>query len=338
MRFNKEIIIHLVLAIVMLGIAGRILLPLLYDFMKGKTLGLNKKGDDFDYLVKKQKELLKSQYNIIETNQKNENTNSKNQSSKSTHYNEIKKELSWGGTEYVKELQTKIKKDYSYQFGESKFSAFILLCDRRGYLQFLNAQSDKINRENIINFMSTCFIFFVMIDENKEKSLNFTENCAKKINCSPIELSLAIQLKILLHPNAIKIKEERIFSDQFVLGQYSDETLQKIISSIVSEEANLWAKSPSLFFEEMSLFLTYANLLSPIIRPKNKLDFEGALNSLNLDTNCSLEEIKKRYKKLAQIFHPDKIVPQKLPKSLETRAIQKFNIIQESFEILNSRK
>jgi curved DNA-binding protein CbpA len=51
-----------------------------------------------------------------------------------------------------------------------------------------------------------------------------------------------------------------------------------------------------------------------------------------------LEEVKKLYKKLALQKHPDKIVSQKLPKVLERRAFERFNKIQEAYEVITSAK
>jgi curved DNA-binding protein CbpA len=71
---------------------------------------------------------------------------------------------------------------------------------------------------------------------------------------------------------------------------------------------------------------------------KNKKDVETAYEILGASPDLSLEEVKKLYKKLALQKHPDKIVSQKLPKVLERRAFERFNKIQEAYEVITSAK
>jgi hypothetical protein len=332
MAINKEIIIRVTIGIAFFGFVARVLAPLLFDKMKGKSLGLSK-DQDFDYMVKRQQELLKSQYKISPNSKAQSVINQIN-----PEMQKIKNELSWGGNEFQKDIKTKISKDFSYQFSDSKISSFLTLIERRNYLYFIETTDNKIDKDSIINFLSALFILFVLIDEIKNKELNFTENCAKKLNIKPIELALSLQIKILMSPKLTNIKPERIYVDHLVLHQFSDDTLRNAIDTIIHAEANLWKKSLSTFFEELSLFLNYASILSPIEKLNHKEDVENAAKILEVNVTDSIEDIKKKYKKMALVFHPDKIIPKKLPHPIEKKAIQKFNVIQESFEILSDRK
>jgi DnaJ-domain-containing protein 1 len=102
---------------------------------------------------------------------------------------------------------------------------------------------------------------------------------------------------------------------------------------IARKEANLWAKGPSQLFEELTLALKYASMLSPIPKLKNRKDLDTALEILDLKVTDDISEIKKAYKKIALTYHPDKIVSLKLPKYLEKKAIERFNQIQEAYEV-----
>lgn len=336
MQLNKEFLTKTVFAGVFILIGFRIIVPLLFDKIKGKSLGLSNRPDDIDYMIKKQKEILKSQYNLIETAKPKEKSSSKENTPQ--EINKVQNELSWGGTELQKDLKNKIVQSFGYQFSDSKITAFLTLLEKKNYLAYLNDESDKISKDSINNFLCAIFIFLVICDEIKQKDLSFTKKCADKLGLDSEVLALAIQIKLLSSNNEIKLKENLIYSNKLILSQISDETRLQSIGKIISQEANLWKRSPSMFFEELSLYLTYAEYLKPVQKLKNKQDLEAAYANFNETQDCDLENIKKKYKKLAQKYHPDKVTPQKLPKEIEKAAIEKFNIIQESFQLITSRK
>lgn len=323
MPLNKDLIIKLIVTTITVLFALRVFIPLIIDKLKGKDLGLSKNTGEIDYLIKKQKDFLKSTYNV-------------QSSSKPNHpVNEIKNEINWGGTELKKSLKDNLQKNYNYQFSDSKLSSFFHLIEKRNYLSLIN--DEKINKENILNLFSSLFIFLVLIDENKQNEFHFTEKCAKKINISALELTLAIQLKIVLINKYFKLKDEVIFSDHPILHKISDESLNKTINEIIIQEWVLWAKSPSYFFEELSLYVQYATLISPMNKLIDKNDLKNARINLSIDENSDLELIKKNYKKLAISFHPDKVSSMKLPTNVEQIVKNKFQIIQQSFEIVSKQ-
>lgn len=332
MPINKELIIRIVIAFVFFAFVARILLPLLYDALKGKSMGLSKNDSDIDYLIKKEKEALKSKYRINASNQ-----NAPALALKSPEVQKIKNELSWGGNDLQKEIKQKLNKDFSYAFGDNKIAAYLTLVEKRNYLTFVDMENEKIEKSQIINFLCALFILLNIIEEIKEKELVFTNKCAKKIGISAEELALAIQIKILSSGHTKNIKTEKIYSDQLILSQFSEDSFRGAIEEIINHEAKNWQKSLSTLFEELTLFINYAQMLSPIKKPENKNDLETALLAIGATAEDDLDSIKKKYKKLAQSFHPDKIIPKKLPGPLEKKAIAKFNIIQEAYDIINDR-
>jgi DnaJ-domain-containing protein 1 len=178
-----------------------------------------------------------------------------------------------------------------------------------------------------------------MIEEIRTKDFTLIGNVAKKCHLNPNELLLALQLKILyiLHQKK-EMKEDKLFSDTPVLNQFSEDTIKSVIEALLKKEANLWAKGHSLFFEELSLFLNYAHILSPMPLLQGKKDIDTAHKILGTTPEMDIEEIKKIYKKTALAKHPDKIGSQKLPKILEKKAISQFGKIQESYEIILASK
>lgn len=82
--------------------------------------------------------------------------------------------------------------------------------------------------------------------------------------------------------------------------------------------------------EKAELFHT----LSPLPPLKGKNDREGALKSLGLNPDSSLEQIKKQYKKLARLKHPDRLKGKGIPAEFESIATENFTQIKEAYDIL----
>lgn len=344
MLIHKEIIIRLVITFIIFAIALRIMGPVFMDYLKKKLPGGNA-DSDIDQMIRRQKERLRAQYGLtgdIYTNQKE--VNSVNKTEEVDHTpptKEIKKifhETQWGGGAFVKEIQQEIAKTYSYTMAETKINAFLLLCEKRNYIRNLSPEN-KNNISAIKNYLVTLLLLLLMVEELREKNFFIIERVSKKLSITAEEFALSLQIKILMTASLKKeLKEERIFTEVLVISQYSEETIKDATEFIAKKEANLWAKSPSQLFEELTLALNFANMITPIPKLKNRKDIETAHVILGTNKDLNLDEIKKAYKKLAISKHPDKIISQKLPKVLERKAFERFNKIQEAYEVIMENK
>jgi len=343
MTFNKDIILRLLFAFVFIAVCFRILGPVFMGFIRKKLPGYVPEND-IDQMIRRQKERLRAQYGLageVQTNQWGQRTGREDDQTvvPTAEIKKIYEETKWGGGAFLKDIQQDITKNYGYTMADTKVNAFILLCEKRNYVRYL---SDEHRASNIAlkNFLVTLLLFFLLIEEIREKKFFILDKVAAKLSIPPMELALALQIKILMTISQKKeLKEERIFADTLVISQYSEETVKEATETIARKEANLWAKSSSQLLEELTLALNYANMLSPLPKLKNRKDIETAFQVLGIGAGSSVEEIKKHYKKLALQKHPDKIVSQKLPKMLERKAFDRFNRIQEAYEvILENRK
>lgn len=349
MLIQKDIIIRLIFGFFFIAIVAKVLGPILFGYLKKKLPGQYSAENDIDTMIRRQKERLRSQYGLHGTStevsryakedyRENFVGNSKANTPPSKEIQQIYKETQWGGGEFLKDIQNEIARNYSYTLADSKVNAFILLCEKRNYLRFLT-EENRTSKPAIKNYLITLLILFLLIDELREKKFYIFEKISKKLCINVHEIALALQIKLLITASIKKeLKEERIFSDVLVTNQYSEETIKEASEMIAKKEANLWAKSPSMFFEELTLALSYASLIIPLPRLKNKKDIDTAYEILGINSNQSIEEIKKTYKKIALMKHPDKIVSQKLPKTLEKKAIERFNQIQEAYEVVTAHK
>lgn len=344
MIVDKDIIVRAVLGIVLFVISVKVVGPVIFEILKGKIPGTQNPENDIDSMIRRQKERLRAQYGIAErtdhlisqTHQSETSSELPPRISHSTtkEVEELFKETRWGGGDFVKKMQNEIAKNYSYTLAESKVNAFVLLAEKRKFISYLSIDNQK-SLEAVKNYLSMLMLLLILIDEIRNKEYNLLERVAKKCRVDTMELLLALQIKILQSIATKKaIKEERLFENTPTLHQYSEETMKDSLDSILRKEANLWAKGHSLFFEELSIYLNYADLLIPLPALQSKKDLNTAYDILKISPDLELDEIKKAYKKLAMLRHPDKIGQLNLPKTLEKKALSKFNYIQEAYDII----
>jgi hypothetical protein len=340
MHFHKDIIIRIISGVVFFGFTFMVLAPLLLEYLKKKLPGQYANDTDLDTLIRRQKERLRSQYGLSGDSQIDRTTTvrAENTIKSSSEIQKLFHETHWGGGTFSKELQSEISKKFSYTLADSKINAFINLCERRHYLSYLSGQNSQ-SQEAIKNYLVAMLILSLMLEEAKDKQFYILNKIASKIHVSTDHLALAVQIKLLKSVSLLKnLKDERIFEPRLVLSQYSDDTLRTALEYVAKNEGNIWAKNSSMLFEEMSLALNYSSILFPLPKLKNKKDLDTACLILGITKDLSLEEIKKTYKKIALLKHPDKILSQKLPLILEKKSIEQFNQIQEAYEVITSYK
>lgn len=339
MPLNKDIIIRVGLGLALFVIFTKIVGPVLFEILKRKIPGAHQPDNDIDSMIRGQKERMRSQYGI---NRKDSNPSSLGGTEVQAANKEIEKiykESHWGGGHFTKDIQNEITKFYSYTLAETKVNAFILLSEKRHFLNYLNVKNQE-SFDTIKSYLALLMLFLILIEEIRSRNFSLLERVAKRHSLNPHELALALQLKILfVLSEKRKIKEDRLFEHVLILHQYSEDTMDEALDLILRKEANIWTKGPVFFLEELSLYLTYASILTPTQKVKDKKDITTAYSILNATAEMSIEEIKKIYKKIAMLKHPDKIGQMNLPKILEKKAFTHFGHIQEAYEIIiNLRK
>lgn len=341
MSVNKDIIIRVGLALVLFVVFAKVVGPIIFEIIKRKIPGAYDPDNDIDSMIKNQKNRLRSQYGLVgrqepSTLQK-EITDAPASHVSAPLTKEVEtlyKESRWGGGDFAKGIKDEITKNYSYTLAETKVNAFILLSEKRKYLGYLSLDNQK-SLDAIKHYLSLVMLLLIMIEEIRNKEFNLLDRVAKKCHINPMEFALALQLKILFALSAKReIKEDRLYENKLNLHQYSEDTMKEAMDLILKKEANLWAKGHSLFVEELSLYLTYADVLIPTPKVQNKKDIATAYTILQATPEMEMDEIKKIYKKMAMLKHPDKIGQLKLPKALEKKAILNFNHIQEAYDII----
>ena len=344
MPVNKDIIIRVGLGLVLFVVFAKVVGPVIFEILKRKIPGAYQPDNDIDSMIKRQKERMRSQYGLIGKDpalsilKETDTPDPTPPRAATKEVENLYKESRWGGGDFTKSIQLEITKNYSYTLTETKVNAFILLSEKRHYLNYLSVDNQK-SEVAIKHYLSLVMLFLILVEEIRNREFNLLERVAKKCHLNPMEFALALQLKIL-HAISGKreIKEERLFEHVLTLHQYSEETMKEALDLILRKEANLWAKGHSLFVEELSLHLAYASVLLPIPKVQNKKDITTAYTILNVRPDMDFEEIKKTYKKLAMLKHPDKIGQMNLPKTLEKKALMQFKHIQEAYDIIMAER
>lgn len=349
MSLNKEIIIQLTVTSVVIFMFYKIVAPVIFDYFKNKIPGAYNPENDIDSMIRRQKERLRSQYGLnppptmksVDSSTNNNMEDSQISVSQATteEAKTLFKESKWGGSPYSKKIQDEISKHYGYTLADSKINAFILLAEKKKYLGYLSLDNQK-STVALSHYLSVLLLFLMAVEEIRNKENHLITKMAKKCKISSQQMTLAIQIKVLLAlRNKKEVKEDKIYSTIPVLLSFSEDSMQSAVDSLLKKEANFWARGHSSFFEELALHISYADLLVPLPSLKNKNDLVTARQIFNIDEDVELEEIKKIYKRNALILHPDKIGQLNLPAILEKQALKKFNSIQEAYEILvNERK
>ncbi|MFT6604604.1 MAG: DnaJ like chaperone protein, partial [Bacteriovoracaceae bacterium] len=74
--------------------------------------------------------------------------------------------------------------------------------------------------------------------------------------------------------------------------------------------------------------------LSPLPDLKGKNDIKGALSLFGLKEDATAEQIKKAYKKISMLKHPDRLASKGIPKAFEDIAHENFTRIQSAYELI----
>lgn len=343
MSANKDIIIRVLFGFFLIAIFFKVVAPFIIEMLKKKLPGYHQPENDIDSMIRRQKERLRAEFGLVErsgTSQSINYTEDEKQPPppQSKEVEKIYKESRWGGSTFAKDIQAIITKNYSYTLAETKVNAFILISEKKNYLRHLSPANQQ-SPDAIKNYLSLVMLFLILIDEIRNKELNLIEKVAKKCNVEKMEFMLALQLKMLFAiTTKMAIKEERLYEGKFALHQFSEDTIKETLDLIFKKDANDWARGHSIFLEELSLYLSYADIMTPYPLLKNKNDLATAYQILNVSEDSGSEEIKKAYKKLAMAKHPDKIGHMKLPKILEKKAVMKFNQIQAAYDLIMAQR
>jgi len=116
-------------------------------------------------------------------------------------------------------------------------------------------------------------------------------------------------------------------TDQVALPCESDTF---IIKALLAREG----LSLSIITKELRDTIELFKILEPLPPLKNKNDRQGALKILGLAPDSDQAHIKKQYKALAKLKHPDRLRGKGIPQEFDRIATENFTQIQRAYDIL----
>ncbi|MBK24978.1 MAG: hypothetical protein CME70_13355 [Halobacteriovorax sp.] len=112
---------------------------------------------------------------------------------------------------------------------------------------------------------------------------------------------------------------------------------EKLVNKALITEDKKYFVSIKDLIESITAEAHLFHTLSPLPPLNGKNDIPGALKIFGLTEEASAEEIKKTYKKLSMLKHPDRLASKGIPKSFEEVANDNFTQIQAAYDILKNK-
>mgnify|MGYP001231876754 CR=1 FL=1 len=350
MNLSVEVVYKLIIAFIGFYFFYRFIIPLIAQYLGDRKGKKNEGIRSLDQMIREKEALLRGS---IVKKQGNE--------LKSHNIEENKFTLEELLLQYKNKAEiSEIPEEYSpvvdlienLQWGESQTSKTIIEKSRNKY--DLPLSSGSIN-QILQNFFS--IVFFKNIPKFSE-IVDFIISFEIIISLMDEEKSSQTALKIakskfLLDTNHI-IKGAHLLIIKNDLKKDFDE---KNFSIIVNKESPVYRKtktskntsllnlifclgetrplSPDYLIDKIIAESFIVLAVSPL-KTNSPLSKEDALNLFHLSDNKNWEtkQIKKTYKKYAQICHPDKLISEKLPKAYLDYASQNFVTIKAAFDLL----
>lgn len=160
-------------------------------------------------------------------------------------------------------------------------------------------------------------------------SSDFQDNRSKAWSISRQNMKKALFLY------AKKLKSEDRSDDLAVVLKKANITLPNqsntfIIKALVTREG----LSMSVITKELKDIIEFFKILEPLPPLKSKHDKKGALKILGLPNGSGEAQIKKQYKTLAKLKHPDRLRGKGIPQEFDKIATENFTQIQKAYDIL----
>ncbi len=337
-HLNKDLILNLIYLISFLFIVYKILSATLFQQFKKKLNPWDQSDSekDFDKILKKRIDMFRASNGAYVSENQSLNTMSKHVVQSSSKNNTIPAQLkpiyddlSWGNGEEIKKIIKIFQREFNYSPNEKSIRDAVKLLIKNDVFLKIAHQSSK---EEINNLIYAYLLMRYYINEAINQNFNLLKKIGLRLYASEKLMHYSVQYLLLSNSDS---KEK--LSDQNVLKSYSEEDIQTLIDIFFIRNSN----NLKLNINTLSEILREQFGIADFIRPwpnKNEINNKDiALEILRCTHKSDLEEIKRNYKKLAQEKHPDKIHALKLPKELEHKAMQQFQIVKQAYDFLNEK-
>ncbi len=349
------------LALLALFIFGKVLAPTFGMWLWEKLFGSPKRNNrdlDFDQLIETKKAILRrgepaSREGQIQHPQKKSNPTQQkyreafshlSQKSNRTEIEEEKLEqykfiltlfdaLQWGGGKEIHDISQKLSKKIGIRIEDTTVTHLIKKMLK--YDWALLRKSNKLPTLNELTPLWECYLFWELIlEELWGTGGKLTKSLQSKFHTSQKDLEKAI-ISIFS-----KIQNPQVSPKQILEGKVdliTKEKLDVIAPKFLLSEDLKFFQPKKEWLKKLEEEIIFYSSLTPLPPLKNDKDKEGAMRALGVTKEMELEEIKKVYRKLALLKHPDKLSAKGIPKEFEFIATENFALIQRAYDILKKK-
>lgn len=357
MKLDQNLIILLIGSIFLVFFGGKFFGNMFHLIWKSFFNKSHTRDHNLDEMIKKQEQILRKGYSTQKPiNKSHEGSASKNITQTEARYlNEghkskiegFKKILSlldhlkWGEGEIYNEIRKQLKLILNQDVDLLEVSQTITKSFREDY--FL-----KLKDERLPNYLelekaiiSKVFLKLIYLEAKFEKG-SFLSKFAKSNKTKELSAIWAIKFYFL---KKMGQKEEELFSEIVKnndktnrFNEISSIELEILIDKIVIAADHSTFVSVESIIRDLKKYIEIFLNLESIPPLKNKKDLSGAYSILKVKKDSSMEEIKKSYKKLVKIKHPDKFSKKNLPESAQKIITENFSIIQSAYDLLKDQE
>lgn len=345
--FDKSQVLKILGLCILVIILAKALAPFFGETIWQMIFGSKKKRNsdiDFDALISQKKSMLRAGQTGVEGATGTQKKKSKGQSeeviqktytelsSKQNRNEEENKKfedlkatikvldsLQWGNIPEIEALMKKLSQSYSYRFNSTSASV-----DFKNLLQrdaFLGPKNDWQGLKKAFEIVES----FTLLKETTQ-SATFRDQLAKKWQMQRLAIEKALSLKFNSKGGNLS---QLVGAKAVALPQIKEE---KLLSFLTLSPGIL--KNKNTLLNEIKTQAELFHALSPLAPLKDNKDKAGAYKSLGLPPNASVDQIKSRYKKLAQLKHPDTLKAKGIPPEFESVATENFTQIKRAYDIL----
>ena len=245
--------------------------------------------------------------------------------------------LEWGEGSHLNQIYTKVSGHLSYRLNSNLITPKLKGIIKDDFL--IKIRPAKLPQfKEVINLFQSKTYLEVLLTELNNGGGSYTKQLSLKSNISEDVLLMAISsiFYSLAKPSATKIIE-KLFKSQSPLQYFKQLNTDEISNSLTSLIFNKESQNFKTISQIEKLFLEQANLLDslfPLTPLKHKNDLSGAIEIFRLQKKPTIENVKKSYKELAKLKHPDRLSSKGISDELLQIATDNFSIIQDAYEVL----
>ena len=374
MEFKTELIVRLLVALFLLYVVSKIAATFIRGFFTDLWNSSEKSKIDIDQMIKKQVRILKEAQVAEDKNENNKNgvevvegqkfkSNTeksyhkrleaiKEDSSKQDEKKDLEKvmvffdNVQWGEGLFFNRIKEKMEKKYHSSTSLSEISRWSHTLLRKDLFLF-KKNGELLSIDEIGKIIEHGLFLKKSFEEAKKRKGRLVGHLANSEGLQVIFLLKGLEYFFLKKTKdfrksgadkLIPILLKKDFIDKSNLGMISLKDLDNLILELLIDRQNASIKPVSNDLKEVYEYAHMFSCLNEVPKPKGDLNIESALKMFNLSKNCTLEEVKTVYKRLAKLKHPDRLSGLKIPEKYVSLANHNFSNLQDAYKILEGFK